>query len=77
MMNNTESLNLLFYLCLKGESAYHPGYKWSVGYSEDLKAYFGGVDVDKKMRTSARRETEELFQQRKEITAEVQSALGS
>lgn len=76
MMNNTEALNLLFYLALKGESAYHPGYKWSVEYSEDLKAYFGGVDVDKKMRIFARRETEQLFQQRKEITAEVQSALG-
>ena len=75
-MNNTEALNLLFYLALKGESAYHPGYKWSVEYSEDLKAYFGGVNVDKKMRIFARRETEDLFQQRKEITAEVQSALG-
>lgn len=76
MMNNTEALNLLFTLALKGESAYHPGYKWSVEYSEDLKAYFGGVNVDKKMRIFARRETEDLFQQRKEITAEVQSALG-
>lgn len=76
MMNNTEALNLLFYLALKGESAYHPGYKWSVEYSRSLKAYFGGVGIDDYMRIFARRETEELFTQRKEITAEVQSALG-
>ncbi len=76
MMNNTEALNLLFYLALKGESAYHPGYKWSVEYSRSLKAYFGGVGIDDYMRIFARRETEDLFQQRKEITAEVQSALG-
>jgi hypothetical protein len=76
MMNNTEALNLLFSLALKGEAAYHPGYKWTVEYSEDLKAYFGGVNCDEKMKIFSRRETPELFQQKKEIVSEVQSALG-
>lgn len=75
-MTNNEALNHLFNIARYGATAYHPGYAWTVEYGGQLKAYFGGVNLDKYMRIFTRRESDELFQQRKEITAEVQSALG-
>jgi hypothetical protein len=75
-MTNNQALNHLFNLARKGHTVYHDGYDWTVEYSRELKAYFGGVNLDKYLRMFARRESIELFEQRKEITAEVQSALG-
>lgn len=75
-MTNNEALNHIFNIARYGAASYHPGYAWTVEYGAELKAYFGGVNLDKYMRIFTRRESDELFQQRKEITAEVQSALG-
>ena len=75
-MTNNEALNHLFNIARYGAASYHPGYAWTVEYGSELKAYFGGVNLDKYMRIFTRRESDELFLQRKEITAEVQSALG-
>ena len=73
-MNNLEALNHI--LRLVKTSDYHDGYEWTVEYSNELRAYFAGVDLDKYMKRFARRESPELFEQAKQITAEVQSALG-
>lgn len=75
-MTPTESINLLLSLALRGESAYHPGYQSSVEYARLSKAYFAGVGIDKQLKKFARRESDELFEQRKDITAHVQNALG-
>ena len=76
-MTNYEALNFLLNIAVKGETAYHAGYARTVQYAKDCKAYFGGVNVDEYMRPFTRRESEELFQQRKDITAQVQSSLGN
>lgn len=76
-MTNIEAANLLIETAAKGNAVYHPGYKWSVEYSRQCKAYFGGVDVDAYLKKFARRESAELFEQRKEITAHVNRALGA
>ncbi len=76
-MTNSEALNYLLKLATDGEKSYHAGYSRTVKYAKDCKAYIGGVGLDEYMRPFARRESEELFKQRKEITAQVQSALGN
>lgn len=76
-MNNQDALNHLLNLALKGEPAYHPGYRWTVDYSDELKAYFGDVNIDKYMKMFARRESKELFEQSKQITSPVQGSLGN
>ena len=75
-MNNTQALNHLFNLAKKGPKAYHSGYADTVAYSNALKAYFAGVDINRYMKINARRENTELFEQRVDITAEVNSAFG-
>ncbi len=76
-MTNTEAANVLLNLAVKGKTAYHPGYDRTVQYAEDLKAYFAGVNAGKYLRIFARRESQELFEQRLEITSHIQSALGA
>lgn len=75
-MTNQDAANLLLHLALKGEKAYHSGYKDTVKYARESKAYFAGVDVDEFLKPFTRRESTELFEQRKAITAHVQKSLG-
>ena len=76
-MTIQESLNHLLNLAIKGEPSYHNGYAWAEEYSEELKAYFGGVNLKKYTKRFARRESEDLFKQSLEITAPIQASLGS
>lgn len=71
-----EALNKLSSLA-KDEKNYHSAHGWTEGYSRELKAYFAGVDMDKFMRQFTRRESAELFKQRKDITAHIQKSLGN
>lgn len=75
-MTNTESVNLLLRLAKNGRPSYHPGYEFTVQYAKECKAYFAGVGLDDFLRPFARRESAELFNQRKLITAHVQKSLG-
>ena len=75
-MTNNQALNKLFVLARDKEKAYHPGYEDTVEYTGELKAYFAGVEIEDYMRIFARREDKDLFKQRMDIMAEVQSALG-
>lgn len=76
-MTIQESLNHLLKLAINGEKAYHKGYEWSEEYAEELKAYFGGVNLGKYTKRFARRESEDLFKQSLEITAPIQASLGA
>jgi hypothetical protein len=76
-MTNIEAANLLIETAAKANAVYHPGYKWTVEYSRQCKAYFAGVNIDDYLRRFARREADDLFQQRKEITAHVNRSLGA
>ena len=76
-MTNSEALNFLLNIAIQGEAAYHKGYRRTVDYAADCKAYFGGVNIDEYLKPFTRRESTELFKQRKEITAHVQSSLGN
>ena len=76
-MTNTDAVNLLLRLSIKGKSAYHPGYDWTVEYAKKCKAHFAGVGIDEYLQQFARRESKELFEQRKTITKHVQKSLGA
>lgn len=76
-MTNSEALNFLLNLAIQGEKSYHKGYARTVQYARDCKAYFGGVGIDEYLKPFTRRESAELFKQRKEITAHIQSSLGN
>ncbi len=58
------------------EAAYHPAYQRTVQYSREARAYFTGVGVDEFLKQFTRRESKELFEQRKAITAHIQKSLG-
>lgn len=76
-MTNTESVQHLYNLAIKGKKAHHPGYDWTVEYADKCKAHFAGVNVDKYLEQFTRRESTELFEQRKKITKHVQKSLGA
>lgn len=76
-MTNSEALNFLLNIAVQGEKSYHKGYARTVQYARDCKAYFGGVGIDDYLKPFTRRESPELFKQRKEITAHIQSSLGN
>jgi hypothetical protein len=76
-MTNAESAQILYTLAILGEKAYHPGWEWSVEYARRSKAHFAGVDVEDYLQQFARRESEELFEQRTLITKHVQSSMGA
>ena len=76
-MTNLESVNSLLKIAISGEKAYHSGYKRTVQYANDSRAYFGGVNIDSYLKKFARREAEDLFKQRKEITAHINKSLGA
>lgn len=76
MLSNTEAFALLINLARGKEAAYHPNYKRTEEYAEEARAYFTGVGADRFLKQFARRESKELFQQRKDITAHIQKSLG-
>lgn len=76
-MDNTQAANLLIETAHKGKATYHAGYAWAVEYSNQCKAYFAGVGLDRYLKQFARRESAELFEQRKEITAHINRAIGA
>lgn len=76
-MTNTEAIAHLYRLAIQGQKAYHPGYEWSVEYAKKSKAHFAGVGIDEYLQQFARRESDELFEQRKLITKHVQKSLGA
>lgn len=76
-MTNTEAVNLLLNIVIKGKPAYHPGYDRTVEYAKRCKAHFAGVGIDEYLQQFARRESNELFEQRKRITKHVQKSLGA
>lgn len=76
-MTNTEAVNTLLNIALKGKTAYHPGYDRTVEYAKRCKAHFAGVGIDEYLQQFARRESDELFKQRKTITKHVQKSLGA
>ena len=76
-MTNEQAAALLIETAARGAASYHPGYKWTVDYAAECKAYFAGVDIEKYLKKFARRESPELFDQRKEITAHVNRSLGA
>jgi hypothetical protein len=65
----------LFRIASKGRTAYHKDYDRTVEYSRELKAMFGGVDLDSFLKKFARREDDDLFEQRKTITSHLQEAV--
>lgn len=76
-MTNTEACQLLLNLGIHGKKKYHAGYDWTVEYAKRSKAHFAGVGIDDYLKKFARRESDELFAQRKEITKHVQSSMGA
>ncbi len=76
-MTNEQAVAILFKLASDGKDAYHPSYEWTVEYAKRCKAHFGGVDVDEYMKQFARRESDELFEQRKKVTSHVNKSLGA
>lgn len=76
-MTNIESANLLIETAAGGEQTYHAGYKPSVDYAKDCKAYFAGVNLDEYLKQFSRRESADLFAQRKAITAHINRAVGA
>ena len=76
-MDNIQAVNLLIETAHKGKATYHAGYADTVEYSKQCKAYFAGVGLDEYLKQFARRESAELFQQRKEITAHINRAIGA
>jgi len=76
-MTNSEALNFLLNIAIQGEKSYHKGYRRTVQYASDCKAYFGGVNLSEYLKPFTRRESLELFKQREEITAHIQSSLGN
>ena len=76
-MTNAESAQILYTLAILGQKAYHPGWEWSVEYARRSKAHFAGVDVEDYLQQFARRESDELFEQRTLITKHVQSSMGA
>lgn len=76
-MTNLEAVNHLLNLSIKGEAAYHKGYKSTVEYARRCKAHFGGVGVDHYLKQFARREAADLFKQRKQITSHINKSIGA
>lgn len=76
-MTNTESAQVLYTLAIKEDKAYHPGYDWSVEYARKSKAHFAGVNIEDYLKQFARRESDELFEQRKQITSHIQKSIGA
>lgn len=76
-MTNAEAAQILFNIGLKEKKAYHPGWEWSVEYARKSKAHFAGVNIDDYLQQFARRESDELFEQRKEITSHIQKSIGA
>ena len=76
-MNNTDAANVLLNIAIAGKAVYHPGYDWVVEYAKKSKAHFAGVGIDDYLQQFARRESTELFEQRKTLTKHVQRSLGA
>ena len=76
-MTNEQAVQILYRLAKDKEKAYHPAYQRTVEYSRTSKAHFAGVDLDEYLLQFARREADDLFEQRKEITAHVNKSLGA
>lgn len=76
-MTNTEAAQILYNIAIHGKKKYHAGFDWCVEYAKRSKAHFAGVGIEEYLKKFARRESEELFQQRKEITKHVQSSMGA
>ena len=75
-MTTAEAVQHLANIARKKERAYHPSYAWTVDYSRRLKAHFAGVGIDDYLEQFARRESRELFEQRKRVTKHIQKSLG-
>lgn len=76
-MTNTEAAQILYTLAIKEDKAYHPGYDWSVEYARKSKAHFAGINIEDYLKQFARRESDELFEQRKQITSHIQKSIGA
>lgn len=76
-MTNLEAVNLLLNISIKKEKAYHPGYADTVEYARSSRAHFAGVNVDDYLKMFTRREDNELFSQRRDITAHVNKSFGA
>lgn len=76
-MTIQEGLQLLYDTALGGKKTYHPSYAWTVDYARRLKAHFAGVDLDEFLEPFTRRESPELFEQRKAVTKHVNKSLGA
>ena len=76
-MTNQEGIQLLLNTAAGGKKTYHVAYNWTVQYARELKAYFAGVDIDEFLEPFTRRESPELFAQRKAVTAHVNKSLGA
>lgn len=76
-MTNTESANLLIETAAGGAQTYNGGYQSAVQYAKDCKAYFAGVNLDDYLKQFARRESADLFEQRKAITAHINRSVGA
>lgn len=76
MLTNEQAFSILITLAKGKQPAYHAHYDRTVEYSREARAYFTGVGADDFLKRFARRESKELFDQRKAITAHVQKSLG-
>lgn len=76
MLTNEQAFSVLITLAKGKQPAYHAHYDRTVEYSREARAYFTGVGADDFLKRFARRESKELFDQRKAITAHVQKSLG-
>lgn len=76
-MTNTEAAQILYNIAILEKKAYHPGYDWAVEYAKSSKAHFAGVEISEYLQKFARRESDELFEQREEITKHVQKSMGA
>ena len=76
-MTLQQSAQLLFETADKGKNSYHPHYQKTVDYAKDCKAYFAGVNLDEYLKPFARRESKDLFDQRKAITAHINKSVGA
>ncbi len=76
-MTTPEAIQHLYNLSIHGKALYHPGYDWTVEYAKSCKAHFGGVKVNDYLAQYTRRESRELFDQRKVLTKHVQKSFGA
>lgn len=77
MLTNEQAFSILITLAKGKHTAYHANYDRTVEYSREARAYFTGVGADNFLKQFARRESKELFEQRKAITAHIQKSLGN